>query len=108
MVICILLLAQLLAGFAMTPQVTELENLITALKKALRAYNHKSGIPNGPVHGDLRIKAKEAGLSVQENSSLQELLEQTQARIQAEILKEFHRRSNDNTSPLNTNPQKKR
>lgn len=107
MVICILLLVQLLAGFAMTPQVTELENLITALKKALRAYNHKRGIPNGPIGADLRRKAKEAGMSVQEHSSLQELLEQTQARIQAEILKEFHRRLNDDTSPLNNSPQKR-
>lgn len=75
----------------MTPRVNELEALITAVKKALRAYRGMRGVPDGPASDDLVEKAKALGLVVHIGSSLQELLEQAQALIQTEVLREFDR-----------------
>lgn len=76
----------------MNPRVTELEDLSISVKKALRAYKHMPGIPDGLASAELVMRAKELGIPLSNKPTLQELLKQTQALLQAEILDEFDRR----------------
>ncbi|WP_194727280.1 hypothetical protein [Noviherbaspirillum malthae] len=74
---------------------TELEDLSISVKKALRAYKHMPGIQDGLASAELVRRAKELGIPVPSEATLQELLKQTQALLQAEILDEFDRRAHE-------------
>jgi hypothetical protein len=98
----------LVNGSVMTPKVTELEALSTAIKKALRALKGAPGIPDAPADMQIIANAKAIGLTVLPEATLQQLLTATENRLQEEILAEFKRALEANLLVAGVKRRKKR